>query len=58
MDDIYAPVVRNRATERERCERDIPGYREERQHPTWRKIRAEYLADPEVRRAYDAGGVE
>ncbi len=44
MTDSYTPVVRDRAAERERCEAEIPGYREERHHPTWREIRAEYLA--------------
>jgi hypothetical protein len=34
MDDTYTPVTRDRATERERCERDIPGYREERLLPS------------------------
>jgi hypothetical protein len=28
---IYAPVIRDRVAERERCERDIPGYSEQRQ---------------------------
>jgi hypothetical protein len=44
MTDTYAPVPRDRASERERCERDHPGYREERHHPTWSEIRSEYLA--------------
>jgi hypothetical protein len=53
MTDTYAPVVRDRATERERCEHDIPGYREERHHPTWREIRDKFLVDPEVAQSFD-----
>ncbi|MEN9860390.1 MAG: hypothetical protein RLZZ515_872 [Cyanobacteriota bacterium] len=50
--DIYAPVSRDRTAERERCESDIPGYREERHHPTWREIRDEFLADIETARIF------
>jgi hypothetical protein len=50
--DIYAPVIRDRVAERERCERDIPGYSEERHHPTWREIRDEFLADIEAARIF------
>jgi hypothetical protein len=44
-DDIYTPVLRDRVLERKRCERDIPGYRQERHHPTWSEIRSNYLRE-------------
>jgi len=31
MTDSYAPVMRDRAAERERCEAETPGYREMRE---------------------------
>ena len=52
-DDTYNPVVRNRAAECARCEAEIPGYREAHRHLTWSEVRAKYLADPEVRQAFD-----
>lgn len=31
LNESYAPLIRDRATERARCEATLPGYREERE---------------------------
>jgi hypothetical protein len=43
-DDLpYEPVARDRATERTRCEAEIPGYAEARREVPWQAVWAAYL---------------